>query len=266
MIAFLLVTCCREPSRTKILKRVVSNLQEQAPELKTTLTVLDNASTEAGVRELLTNSFDNVYQTDRNVGYWTAIDWWLSSLRDRPPAYVYIIESDMMHRCFSKVWTCGDYLDQRPLVGGVRLHEYSVTEKHLYDKDRPVAGSKRHAWRSHTNTVTGRRIELEHDVGEIWSSNFNVHLPGLNRYDMLCQAFDRLRTMPSFTEHDLQRVCHEEFQAFSILDGGTSYELAYNGSNEVGSFLPQGTLQQMGYQNTRASTIVAPDQYTVCKL
>lgn len=265
-VAYLLVTCCRDATRAKILDQVVANLRDQAPQLGASLTVFDNASTELGTRELLTSSFNNVYQADHNVGFWSAIDWWLGQLEASPPDYVYIIESDLMHRGFDRLRQCIDYLDVRPDVGGVRVHEYCVADSHLYDKDRPHPKSKRHCWRSHTNVVTGKRVEITHDMGDIYLTTFPAHVPALNRLAMVRHAFDRLRAMPHFNEHDFQRACHEVYQKIALLDGGIFYELAYNGAGAVGSFTPPQVLGQMGYQSARASAIVPRDQYNVVRL
>jgi hypothetical protein len=55
-VSFLLVSCCLELTRTKILSEVVSNLCEQAPELKDRLIVFDNASTDKDAISLLKNT------------------------------------------------------------------------------------------------------------------------------------------------------------------------------------------------------------------
>lgn len=266
-VAHLLVTCCRDQTRAEVLNKVLANLADQAPALHETLTVFDNASTVAGTVGVLRDRYTNVYQSDRNVGYWTAIDWWLTRLADDPPTYCYIIESDVTHYAFDRLARCAAYLDERPHVGGVRVHEYHVADARLYDKDRPVRGSRRNAWRSHTNTVTRQRVTVQHDADGVYLTSFNAHLPGLNRYDMLVEAFDRLRLMPSFTEHDFHRVCYDRYPSIALLDGGIWHDdLAYNGSGTVGSFLPAAELARLGYQSSRVSSIVPSGEYTVSRV
>lgn len=267
-VACLLVTCCLEPSRAEILSKVIGNLQDQAPELQPTLTVFDNASTEVGTIDVLADCFHNVYQADHNVGYWTAIDWWLSHLADDPPPYTYIIESDMIHYAFDKLWTCADYLDSNPDVGSVRLHEYSVADKHLYDKDRPRRDSRRNLWQSHTNKVTGKPVRLDHSSGDVWSTTFLTQLPALNRYQTMRDVFAELRAMQRFTELDFQRLYWQRFPRTGILDGGIfNCDLNPYGAKAVtGSWTSEAELKRVGYQATRTAAIVSPDQYTVTRL
>lgn len=265
-IAFLLVTCCREQSRAEILAEVIKNLHEQAPELYETLTVFDNASTIPGTIDVLRDSFTHVYQSDKNVGFWSAIDWWLDHLNDDPPQYVYIIESDLIHSRWNKLWECAAFLDRHPGCGGVRTHEYVVAERPLYDKDHPRRDSKRHAWRSHKNIITGQRVDIDHAEDDLYVTTFPAHVPALNRYSMMDRTFKKLRQMPGFTEHDFQRACHEQYQQMGLIDGGLFKELAYNGAGAVGSFMSPDALKKMGYQTTRSATITPQDQYKVSRL
>lgn len=266
-IAFLLVTCCLERSRSEILAQVIKNLQEQAPEIQLTITVFDNASTEVGTIDVLRDCFSNVYRADHNVGYWSAIDWWLEleHLSGDPPAYTYVIESDMIHYAFSKLWECAGYLDTNPDVGSVRLHQYSVTERYLYDKDRPQKESHRNLWQSHTNRATGLPVKLDHSIGDIWSTTFLTQLPALNRYRAMKEVFAELRSMPRFTEFDFQRRYWQRYHRTAILDGGIFHcDLNPFGAKTItGSWTNEVDLNRIGYQTTRNATILDPGQYNV---
>ncbi len=169
----------------------------------------------------------------------------------------------MIHKRFDRVYDCVNYLDKRPHVGGVRLHEYDVANKHLYDKDKPTKGSRTNAWRSHTNTSTGAKVELRQDVDDFYQTNFNAHLPAVNRYEMLCHTFDVLATQQKFTEHDFQRICHERYQTIAMLDGGIYEDIAFNGSTVVGSHTANEILKTLEYQSGRVSSIIPRDQYVV---
>lgn len=266
-VAYLLVSCCLEQTRADIFSEVVKNLSEQAPGLLKVATVFDNASTMINI-EGLGLRFSNVYQANRNVGYWTAIDWWLRSLEVDPPDYTYIIESDMIHYRFSALDGCVRYLDANPNTGAVRLHEYSVADRRLYDKDNPLPESKRYAWRSHTNHVTGAKVKLAQAAepwSEIYETNFLTHLPALNRYKAMASAFGALRNMEKFSELDFQKAYHAVHPMIAILDGGIFHDRpgSFGAPTVTGSWTPQKELQRIGYQNTRYATIVPADQYTV---
>jgi hypothetical protein len=265
-VSFLLVTCCLEQSRADILTNVIANLQEQAPELRETLAVFDNASTAPGVVDVLRDCFTHVYRADRNVGYWSAIDWWLDRLAEDPPAYTYIIESDMVHYAFSLLEDrCVPFLDGHPELGAMRLHQYSIEHMNLYNKDSPVPQSRRNLWQSHTNRVTGQPVRHELVEAPFWKTNFLTQLPALNRYPTMKRAFGGLRASDRFTEVDFQRLCHDEYPEIAILDGGIFHcDLNPCGSKTVtGSWTRPEDLKRLGYQPTRLGSITPRDQYTV---
>jgi len=266
-VACLLVTCCLEPARADILRQVVANLQEQAPELRERLAVFDNASTVPGVSELLRANFDHVFYSNRNVGYWSAIDWWLDQLQGTPPDYTYIIESDMVHYAFPRVHDAVALLDHHPDLGAVRLHEYSVANMHLYDKDHPRPDSRSALWQSHTNKVTGRGVVHDHLDASFWRTNFLTQLPALNRYPAMLEAFAELRKRPQFTELDFQRLYHDQhpYPYIALLDGGIfNCPLnPYGSGTPTGSWSSPDELKRLGYQSTRYASITPRSEYTV---
>jgi hypothetical protein len=265
-VAFLLVTCCREETRSEILKQVIDSINAEAPELKPIVTVFDNASTVPGTMELLKSNFTNVYQSDKNVGYWSAIDWWLERLAADPPTYTYILESDMIYYDFHKLWKAVDYLDVHPETGSVRTHQYSVENKHLFNKDVPRPDSKRNYWQSHTNRVTGQPVVLEDPEDGIWSTTFLTQLPSLNRYEAMRVVFEQLRGK-RFTEHDFQHLYWNFYRRTGIIDGGIFHcDLNHYGIKSLtGSWSPPEDLQRVGYQATRFASLVPQDQYTVVR-
>lgn len=266
-VAFLLVTCCLEQSRAEILAEVLKNLGEQAPELHEKLDVFDNASTVPGTIDLLQDCYAHVYQADRNVGYWSAIDWWLDHLSDDPPEFTYIIESDMIHYAFNKVWQCAGYLQRNPDVGSVRLHEYSVENRHLYNKDRPHPDSRKGLWQTHTNRITGHKVKIDHSEDDIWSTTFLTQLPALNRYAAMREVFTELRQRQAFSELDFQQLYWQRFHRTAILDGGIFHcNLNQYGVKAVtGSWTSEGELKKLGYQTTRHAAILPRDQYNVTR-
>lgn len=264
--AFLLVTCCLEPLRTEVLSQVIDNLNEQAPELKSMLTVFDNASTDPRAQELLTKNFDQIYVADRNVGYWSAINWWLSSYnKGNVPDFVYVIESDMLHYAWNKFPDCVALLANHPELGGVRLHEYSVENYALYNKDKPRQDSKFTNWQSHTNKVTNEKVRHQPlaTIGNstFYTTNFLTQLPALNRFEPMLQAFQNLRERNQFSELDFQKLYHEHYPTMALLDGGL-----YDGGKfawdpkfkpMVSSWMSDSEFQKTGYQPTRYATITS---------
>lgn len=263
----LFVTCCLERSRSEIVERVIENIHEQVPiDVRDRMIVFDNASTDEGIVSLLGASFLNVWRSDKNVGYWSAIDWWLR----RPSAakYTYIIESDMFHYGFKRIPLCEQFLEQNDDVGSVRLHEYIVSERHLYDKDRPRPDSRRSLWQSHTNKVTGKPVKLSQCNDDVWSTTFLTQLPALNRRACMQDVFAELREMEQFTELDFQKKYWERYQRTGILDGGAFHcnVNPYGTIGLTGSWSSEEELKSVGYKQTRKASITRSSEYTVTRI
>jgi hypothetical protein len=268
-VEFLLVTCCREDSRAHILNEVVTNLKSQFPECASQVTVFDNASTVSGVRELLISNFDNVFSSDKNVGYWSAIHWWLNHVKDSDSKYTYIIESDLIHYGFQSLWSCVEFLDKNDDVGSVRLHEYSIANRHLYNKDVPHKNSRRTLWLSHINKMTNKPVEIEETTSNlIYKTTFLTQLPALNRFSAMKIAFDVLQHMPHFSEIDFQRLYWEQYKKTAIFDGGIfNCDLtAYGRKVITSSWTPANELTMLGYQTTRFASITPLEQYVVTQI
>lgn len=268
-IALLLVTCCLDDSRSNLLRTVIENLDSQLEGFRSTLTVFDNASTNMDVKQLCeSHNITNVFKASRNVGYWSAIDWWLRSLETAPPKFTYIIESDMVHYRMNLLTNTAKFLDDHPDVGSVRLHQYSVADRHLFNKDKPTTGSKTNLWQSHTNKVTGQPVSFKETGSEFWITTFLTQLPALNRYDLLLNVFEKLCQKESFTEFDFQSMYWEHSQKTGILDGGMFHcDLNPYGTEFItGSWSSERVLASLGYQTTRKSSIADPSSYTVVKV
>src|SRR5690606_16347772 len=151
---------------------------------------------------------DTVYVASENVGYWSAIQWWLTNVEQSQ--YTYIIESDMIHYAMNKLVVAERALDDNTSIGSFRCHQYSVDEMHLYNKDLPVDGSKRNVWQSHTNKVTHKPIKHAHlitdDDTTLYTNAFLTQLPALNRSSSLKECIDLLSQYDKFTEFDFQKL------------------------------------------------------------
>lgn len=266
--ALLLVTCCLEQTRYDVLRAVVDNIVGSCPpDWRRRITVFDNASTHPGTVDIL-RAFDNVFVASRNVGYWSAIDWWLMRMEACPPMYTYVIESDMMHYRADVLDNCVAFLDEHPELGAMRLLEYSVAERHLYDKDKPVEGSRRNHWQSHVNRVTGLPVAHQHVSGPHWHTNFLTQLPALNRYGAMRQCFSELSRKATFTEPDFQSLYHAIHPEIALIDGGVfNCNLTHGVPRTVSaSWTDPASLARWGYSGTRQASIVPHDQYTVTRL
>jgi len=257
-IEFLFVTCCRDESRFELLQTVVSNISSQASDVVDRITVFDNASTVPGTIDMLKQTFKHVVVSDANVGYWSAINWWLRDTDSTGRPYTYIIESDMVHYDFAALTDASAFLTASPSVGSVRMHEYSIELRHLYDKDRPRPDSRRSLWQSHTNKVTGKQIEFIDTGTRIWKTTFLTQLPALNRRVAMNDSFTFLREQGDFTEFDFQRRYWQSYQSTGILDGGAFHcNLNPYGSKGVtGSWTDPETLKRIGYLPTRTANII----------
>ena len=264
---YLFVTCCLEESRAEVVRDVIDNLVENKELLGDNLTVFDNGSTVDWVVPELQKHFECVCVSDQNVGYWSAIHWWLNNVKQSD--FTYIIESDMIHYALEKIRTAEQFLAQNPDVGAVRLHQYEVANKHLYDKNRPRPDSKRNIWQSHVNRVNNKKVfhtlALKDGDVEIYTNNFLTQLPALNRTKMMIDAFNELATRKSFSEFDFQKLCWERYQRNAIIDGGIFHcdGGSYGRKVVTGSWTDPQELQRIGYRNTRVSEIVDPTSYVV---
>lgn len=265
MIGKLLVTCALERSRSSLLHSVNENLT-RFPGLTQDLTVFDNCSTYPGTVHELVKHYGSIYRADHNVGYWTAIDWWLNSGIVDHCDHLYVIESDMIHYV-DRLAECAAALDAETLMGSVRLHEYNVSKRHLYDKDRPLPDSRRNLWQSHTNKVTGKPVSFVKASGDVWYSTFLTQLPALNRRTCMQEVFSVLRTMDQFDELDFQREYWKHYQMTGVLDGGMfNCDMNPYGSKAVtGSWTSEAELRQLGYAPTRKARIVPRSEYSVSK-
>jgi hypothetical protein len=280
---YLLVTCCVEKTRYDILKTVVANIKyEQASKhfsIEDDLIVFDNGSTFPGTIELLKSNFQKsriarkeplIFRSQKNEGFWSAINWVLNSADwVRNYQYIYVIESDHTHFALEKVQDIETFLDRHQDVGGVRGQEFLVSQAHLYDKGRPVDGSRTYAWVHQANPVTKQRITFEPtDVPDFYRSQFLSQLHSVNRMTAFYDVFADLQKLSAngirFSELDYQLRYYEKYPVFGVLDGGLFHaKLSWFNGSVAGSYIAAPQVESLGYQETRISTIVAPERMTV---
>ena len=260
---FLLISCCVEESRFEILEKVVMQLLSQVDgygDYGLPIVAFDNGSTHPGTVDFLKGMLSvPTYAARTNLGYWSAIRWALDNVDTSGYEYIHIIESDHYYYDLPSIALAENFLDEHPEVGAVRLQEYSVAQQHLYNKSRQHKDGKKYAWVTHTNTATGKPVELhetEHD--RIYTSNFLTVLHGLNRLDTMREVFDELGFDERFSEPDFQRLYHQRHPIIALLDGGIFHaKLGFTPMNPKalsGSW--SHDVSRLGYRTTRQDTIL----------
>jgi len=269
----ILVTCTKESTRYEILKQVVSNLQSVTDDqfLKDMI-VFDNASSYPGSMSLIEN-FLNVFQSNRNFGFWSAIFWCLNnyeSILGRDYKYVYIIESDLIHTndALRRLQDCESFLDLNDDVGFIRTEEFLVSEKHLYDKQRPRKDSRKYAWVTQENGVENKRVDfhIADPIARIYKCNFLAKLPTLSRLSAVKKVFNELSKMKSFTEVDYQKLYYQQYKTSAVLDGGVFHSRL---SNEDMQAVINGSINynlEIDYLPTRFDSITKISKEDVKKI
>lgn len=270
---FLLVTCTKDVTRFEILKQVVTNLCNVID--KSTLNdmlVFDNASSYEGSVKLLTDNFDNVYQSKFNVGLWSAIHWCLKNyqtLMGRDYKYLYIVESDLIHSndTLKKLETCESFLDSNDDVGFIRTEEFFVAERHLYDKKSPKKDSRKYAWATQSNFIQNKRVEfLKTDCEVIYKCNFLAKLPALSRIQPMKEVFLELSSLKKFSEIDYQKLYYNRYKVSALLDGGVFHSKLGNENVDVVINGSKNYNLGIDYRPTRSDAITEISLGDVAKL
>lgn len=258
-----------DATRAQIADRVVDNLvaQDRESPFFGDLIVFDNASRIPDHLNRL-QSKARILQSDRNVGFWTAIDWVLRNhveVLGRSYRYIYVIESDLIHFNLARLDCCERFLDRHADVGGVRTQEFNVRFRFLYDKRCPRLFRKTNAVQQ-VNSVTGKPVWFEiHDrENRIFKTNFHAKIPALNRLDLVTAVFSELRQREAISETDFMRGFHERYKIVAQIDGGLFRALANvpEAGKVTGSYSTPADLARLGYRATRADRILK-DGYTV---
>tara|TARA_R100000808_G_C2155541_1_gene168594 strand:- start:17812 stop:18675 length:864 start_codon:yes stop_codon:yes gene_type:complete len=273
---YVLVTCSKEETRHVCLEKTVKSLQDtQFLEVyRDNILVFDNDSTYANTLKFLKDNFRNVYKSNINVGYWSAIKWAVDNhveIMGKKFKYIYPIESDCVYYDIEKLSYAEQFLDVCDLVGSVRCQEFSVSECHLYDKDIHTEKSRTHAWVRQTNYFTKEKVFFQKtDIPFVYLNNFVSLICCLNRMETMKLVFDELSMLDSFTELQFQAKFYQYYQLCGCIDGGVFTSLGNDGDTLSGSLFGNQTkqiLSDAGYLPTRGSlNIVPPNEFVVTKL
>jgi hypothetical protein len=270
---FILVTCTKDITRNVVLEKVVENLSNVlSPEMKENLLVFDNNSTFPGSVDLLTKNFTNVFQSKSNIGYWSAINWCLDNYAKifmKEYEFAYIIESDLIHseNTSAALQDCELFLSTYPEIGMIRTEEFSIEERHLYDKDRRYPETKTYAWVRQFNRIEGIRVEfMQTNFNSIFVCNFLAKLPALSRIKSLKDVFQRLKLFKKFSEIEYQNEYYSLHQLNAVYNGGIFHSKL---SNENIHSVINGSFNhnaEIDYRPTRDDTITETNFEDVLKL
>ena len=262
---FLLVFCSLDRSRALLAERVVHNLIEQNArfEFFSHLLVFDNASRFDGHLKLLPPDV-RVFRSNWNIGYWSAIQWAVRNYKDVFPEvfdFIYIIESDLIHKNMGRLAACEQFLLDNASVGAVRTQEFSVRWRRLYDKRWAyLPFARRHSWVVQYNPVTKEPVwlKLADRTNRIYFTNFHSKLPALNRLPAMCHVFDALCAQESISEMDFIELYHGLYPINALLDGGIYRDLGSIPSPDIvsGSYSTPDRLREIGYRGSRLDLIV----------
>lgn len=262
---YLLVTCSMDEGREYLACQVCKNLEAENSGHNFTedLIVFDNAS-------LYERHFESIpkdaklIKSDRNVGYWSAINWVLrhyKKIMGRDYDYIYIIESDLIHRDMKRLDYCEDFLINNPNVGGIRTQNFSVKFKVFYNKKYHwIPFVNKSSLVSQKNPITGDSVwfDLVNKDAKIYLTNFHAKLPSLNRVHAMKKVFKKLEAKKNITEFDFMKLYFKEYPLMGILDGGLYKMLSSIETSYVsGSYSTYDQLKKIGYSNTRIDEIVS---------
>lgn len=258
-IDYLLVSCCMEETRGNIVKHVAKNLLKEGinPEQ---FTIFDNGSRETDAVDFLKNIYPKcVHESATNVGYWSAIAWWLDNIATKK--YTYIIESDLFHYDFDRIKDAEKFLNDNPKVGSVRTLKFDVDSGKYWK--RPNNKKSTLPLVSNVSSVTKKKIScvLADSDKNIYTSNFPTMLPALNRRETMVKTFEILKKTKDFTEQTFQKTYWEDYPLTALLNGGIMhYDMNSRDNKEVvsGSWTPRKILASIGYQNPRRNNSIIP--------
>lgn len=267
-ILIFVVTCSKSKGRQLIESQVLMQLAKitSTNQTKFDFIFFDNNS---NFKEHL-KSVKNIgvtYYSSENRGLWSALNWMLKNelnIFQYNHKYVHLVESDMFVNDLEPLIQLSQVMDQFSNIHMARTQEFSVKHAWLFDKKYNFLPFPFHNKRSEVdlmNTTDGsyfkKKLIYEGSGIDVYSSNLNAKLPGLHKTDSLKFVMSELAKASSFSEKDFFNVYAELSDHMGIIDKGIWYSLtdSKNNSAETASWGNKSYLDQIGYQDTRHSTI-----------
>ena len=264
----LLVTCARTKQRQIIEKSVIEQLvkiaKKELPNLSFML--FDNNSK---YPEHLGNfqEIGSMFYARNNRGLWSAVHWALrneSRLYTKSHKYLHIIESDLFVKTLVPLIETSNILDKFSNLHMARTQEFSVYSSWRFDKKYSFLPYPFHVRRSQVdlkNTSNESDFECKLIASpsnyKLYSTNLNAKLPGLHKIKSLKMVFYELAKLDSFSEKHFFELYSKLSNKIAILDKGIWHSLTDSKqfSKDTGSYGDPVYLREIGYQETRYSTI-----------
>lgn len=263
-ICYLLVTCSREKTRQTMLEKVVSSLKNQDcwDNWEENFYVFDNDSTFQGSKDYLRSEFRKVFFAKENYGYWSAVNWFCRFALEKEYEYVYVLESDCIHYGIERLDDAIRLMNERPDIGMVRTADFSIENKHLYDKSKRYSNSHTCDWFVHFNVFTNEHARfIPTSVKSVFETNLVAKVCGLHRVSSLKDALSRLDGW--FVEVDFQREYHELHSINAIMDGGIYNSSPAYEPNVIAGSLVKEKVDSNGYRKTREGFITPLEEMKV---
>ena len=207
------------------------------------------------------------YYASENRGLWSALNWMLKNelkIFQYNHKYIHLVESDMFVNDLEPLMQLSQAMDQFPNIHMARTQEFSVKNAWRFDKKYNFLPFPFHNKRSEVdlmnttdNSYFNKKLIYEGSNIQFYSSNLNAKLPGLHKIESLKFVINKLADMNSFSEKDFFNVYAKLSNRMGIIDKGIWYSLtdSKNNSAETASWGSRSYLDQIGYLDTRHSTI-----------
>jgi len=252
-----------EQSRSDLACEVMDNLcyESNLNGFSEDLLIFDNAS-KYHEHLLKLPSKAKLVRSSSNIGYWSAINWTLNnyhSIFNREYKYIYIIESDLIHKNMSLLKRCESFLEDNSSIGAIRTQEFSVKFNFLYNKrfNRLPFVRKRSLVKM-SNAITNEKIWFHKTPDPIiYITNLHTKLPALNRIEAIKDVFNKLSFASEITEMDFIRLYYHHYSLVAVLDGGIFVQRSYKNAAYIsGSWSEELELEKLGYRKTRTDKIL----------
>jgi len=262
-IIILIVLCAFESTRFEISKKVIKSINDEVNNLKNyKIFILENGST-YNLRNSDIPFSCTLIRLNKNVGYWSAIYYFLDYLKMNQEAgsYIYIVESDNYHYNMNRLNHARLFLIDNPNINSVRTQEFIIKFKELFSKESflKFLGNRRSRV-SLINAVTGEKAYFKKDksTDSLYISNLHAKLPSLHRIEALRKVFVNLSRYSSFTEWNFFREMQNLSDKIGIVDYGCYFTLSQYRNRKIipsGSWIKEHKLHDMQYLPTRKDKI-----------